>query len=197
MIAPSLSISASSAPLAPAVTLARCGRSTSSASGLPLACTPRIARRPSSDGDADVDVTREAAGAQQRRVQRVQAVGRGDDEQPLVAAEAVHLDEQLVEGLVGLAVALAAVRAAAALGADGVDLVDEDDRGGARAGLGEQVAHAAGADADVHLDEVRAGHRRRTRRPPRPRRPWRAASCRCREARGASGRWASSRRARR
>ena len=101
---------------------------------LALACTPRMARRPSSDGDADVDVTREAARAQQRRVQRVQAVGRGDHEHPLVAAEAVHLDEQLVEGLVGLAVALAAVRAAAALGADGVDLVDEDDRGRAPRG---------------------------------------------------------------
>ena len=77
---------------------------------------------------ADVDVAREAAGAQQRRVERVEAVGGGDHEQPLVAAEAVHLDQELVEGLVGLAVAAAFAAAAAALGADGVDLVDEDDR---------------------------------------------------------------------
>jgi hypothetical protein len=40
-----------------------------------------------------------------------------------------------------------------------VDLVDEDDGGRVRLGLLEQVAHAAGADADEHLDEVRAGDR--------------------------------------
>ena len=42
---------------------------------------------------------------------------------------------------------------------DGVDLVHEDDRGRGRLGLLEQVAHAAGADADEHLDEVGARDR--------------------------------------
>ncbi len=41
---------------------------------------------------------------------------------------------------------------------DGVELVDEDDRGGGRLGLGEQVAHPAGADADDHLDELGGRH---------------------------------------
>ena len=44
---------------------------------------------------------------------------------------------------------------AAARAADGVDLVDEDDRRRDLARLGEQLAHAAGADADDHLDELR------------------------------------------
>jgi hypothetical protein len=43
------------------------------------------------------------------------------------------------------------------MAADRVDLVDEDDAGSVLLGLLEHVAHAAGADADEHLDEVRAG----------------------------------------
>ena len=45
------------------------------------------------------------------------------------------------------------------MAADGVDLVDEDDARRVRLPLLEQVAHAAGADADEHLDEVGARHR--------------------------------------
>ena len=55
----------------------------------------------------------------------------------------------------------------AAVAADGVDLVDEDDGRGARLGLLEQVADPGGADPDEHLDEVRTrdreeGHARLT-----------------------------------
>ena len=52
---------------------------------------------------------------------------------------------------------MAATEAGAALAADGVDLVDEDDRLAHLACLLEEVAHAAGADADEHLHEVGAG----------------------------------------
>ena len=71
--------------------------------------------------------------------------------------EAVHLDEQLVERL--LALVVTAAQAGAAVAADGVDLVHEDDAGRVLLGLLEEVAHARGADADEHLDEVRAGDR--------------------------------------
>jgi hypothetical protein len=54
---------------------------------------------------------------------------------------------------------VSAAHAGAAVPADGVDLVDEDDRRGIGLGLLEQVAHPAGADADEHLDEVRSGDR--------------------------------------
>src|SRR3546814_10832848 len=43
------------------------------------------------------------------------------------------------------------------MAADRVDLVDEDDAGGVLLALLEHVAHPAGADADEHLDEIRAG----------------------------------------
>ena len=56
---------------------------------------------------------------------------------------------------------MAAAEARAALTAHGVDLVDEDDRGGNFLRLFEEVAHAARADADIHLDKVRAGDRQK------------------------------------
>ena len=108
-------------------------------------------------GQADIDLAVEAAGAQQGVIQDIGAVRGRHDDDALVAAEAVHLDEQLVEGL--LALVVAAAEAAASLPADGVDLVDKDDRGGELLGLLEQIAHTPGADADIELDKVRAGDR--------------------------------------
>ena len=42
--------------------------------------------------------------------------------------------------------------------ADRVDFIDEDDAGRVFLGLIEHIADTAGADADEHLDEVRAGN---------------------------------------
>ena len=101
------------------------------------------------------DLAVEAAGPQQRRVEDVGPVGGGDDDHVGVRVEAVHLDEDLVEGL--LALVVAAAEAGAALAADRVDLVHEHDARAVALGLVEQVAHAAGADAHEHLDELGAG----------------------------------------
>ena len=107
-------------------------------------------------GARDDDLTVETARAQQRRIEHVRTVGRGDDDDAFVRLEAVHLDQQLVERLLALVVAVA--KAGAAMAADRVDLVDEDDARRRLLGLVEHVADAAGADADEHLDEVRAGN---------------------------------------
>ncbi len=106
-------------------------------------------------GIADVDLAVEAAGAQQRGIENVRAVGRRENDHALVRAEAVHLHKELVERL--LALVVAAAEAGAALTADRVDLVDENDAGSGLLGLLKEVAHAARADADVHLHKVRAG----------------------------------------
>ena len=108
-------------------------------------------------GTVDDDAAVEAAGTQQRRIEHVGPVGRGDEDDAFVRLEAVHLDEQLVERL--LALVVAAAEAGAAMAADGVDLVDEDDAGRVLLALLEQVADARGADADEHLDEVGAADR--------------------------------------
>ena len=99
------------------------------------------------------DLAIEAARAQQRGVEHVRPVGRGDQDDAFIGLEPVHLDEQLVQGLLTLVIAAAQPRAA--MPADGVDLVDKDDAGRVLLALFEHVAHAAGADADKHLDEVR------------------------------------------
>mmetsp|Transcript_53268 Transcript_53268/g.124851 ORF Transcript_53268/g.124851 Transcript_53268/m.124851 type:complete len:956 (-) Transcript_53268:390-3257(-) len=99
-----------------------------------------------------VDLAVETAGAQQRGVQDVRAVGGRDDDDTEVGVEAVHLDEHLVQCL--LALVIAAAQAGATVAADGVNFVDEDDAGRALLGLLEHVAHAGRANADEHLDEV-------------------------------------------
>jgi hypothetical protein len=109
-------------------------------------------------GAVDHDLAVEAARAQQGGVQDVGPVGGGDQDDVVFHLEAVHLDQQLVQGL--LALVVAATHARAAMTSDGVDLVHEDDAGRVLLGLGEQVAHPAGAHPDEHLDEVRARDRK-------------------------------------
>ena len=94
-------------------------------------------------------------GPQQGRVEDVGPVGGGDDDDVGVGVEAVHLDQDLVEGL--LALVVRAAQPGAALAADRVDLVHEDDAGAVALGLVEEVAHAGGADAHEHLHELGAG----------------------------------------
>ena len=96
----------------------------------------------------------ESAGAEQRRVEHLRAVGRAHDDHALARVEAVHLGEQLVERL--LALFVAAERALHAHLAERVELVDEDDARRLGFGLLKEVADARGADADEHLDELRS-----------------------------------------
>ncbi len=100
------------------------------------------------------DFAVEPAGTQQCRIQNVWAVGRRNQNDAFVRLEAVHFDEQLIEGL--LALVIAAAKAGAAMPADRIDFIDEDDAGRILLGLFEHVAHAARTDAHEHLDEVRA-----------------------------------------
>jgi hypothetical protein len=124
--------------------------------------------------------TIEATGPQQRRVEDVDSVGGRDHDHALEAGEAVHLREDLVQRLLPLVDAAAGPRSAPRA-PDGVDLVDEDDGRRNLARFRKEPAHAAGADADDHLDELRggrgeegdvrlAGHRPRQERLPRSRR---------------------------
>ena len=111
----------------PGVAAASCSRSTSSAER-------NLARVDLQDLDAalvvgrvDDDLPVEASGPQQRRVEDVRPVGGGQHDHALVAGEAVHLGEDLIQRLLALVVTAERPRAAARA-ADGVDLVDEDDR---------------------------------------------------------------------
>ena len=95
----------------------------------------------------------EAAGAQQRRVQDLRPVGGGQEDDAFLRIEAIHLRQELIQGLFPLIVAAHHGTDAARL-PQGIQLVDEDDARGRRLRLREEVAHAGRADADEHLDEV-------------------------------------------
>src|SRR5918997_2930002 len=98
---------------------------------------------------SDRDLPVEATWSQQRRVQDVRAVGRGDEDDAAAGVEPVHFDQQLVEGL--LPFVMPAAESGTALAAHRVDLVDEDDARGVLLGLLEQIADTAGTHADEHL----------------------------------------------
>src|SRR5919108_2005229 len=106
-------------------------------------------------GRRDEDLAVEAAWAEQRRVEVLETVRGGHDDDLVAVVEAVQLDEQLVQRLILLAVEAVA----GAGGADGVELVDEHDRGRVLARLLEELADACGAEAREHLDERRGALR--------------------------------------
>ena len=87
---------------------------------------------------ADEHLAVEAAGPEERRVEVLKAVRGAHDDDLSTLVEAVELDEELVQRLVVLAMEAAAL----AGGADGVELVDEDDRGRVLARLLEELADA-------------------------------------------------------
>src|SRR5207237_276866 len=106
-------------------------------------------------GTRNDDAPVETARTEQSRIENVGPVGGRDEDDALVGLEAVHLDEELVQRL--LALVVTAAEPCAAVAADGVDLVDEDDAGSVLLALLEEVAHAGSAHADEHLDDVGEG----------------------------------------
>ena len=114
--------------------------------------TPPLLRRP-----IDCDMAIEPSGAKQGRIEHVGPVRRGQHDHRFIRAEAVHFAQNLIERL--LALVVPASQAGAAVPADGVDLVDEQDRRGSVFGRLEHIADPAGPDADEHLDEFGAADR--------------------------------------
>ena len=147
---------ARSAPLKPGVMRAARSRSKSGASVIFRLWIFRICSRPVEIGIAQHDLAIEAARAQQRGVEDLRPIRRRHDDHGIlgVGLEAVDLRQELIQRLLPLVVGDQSDAATTAL-TDGVDLVDEHDRGRGGPGLLEQIAHARRADADEHLDELR------------------------------------------
>ena len=103
--------------------------------------------------DLPIETTR----TQQRGIEYVGTVRRGDNDDAVVAFETIHLDEQLVQGLFALVVTTA--ESGATVTADCVDLVDENNTRRMLLRLFEHVTDTRGAHAHEHLDEVRTGNR--------------------------------------
>ena len=112
-------------------------RSTSGRAACCASAPRRIASRPPTSG-GDTRIWRsKPPGPQQRGVELLEQVRRGDHDEFAGRREAVHLDEQLIERLLALGVVVRPAH-----GADGVDLVDEDDRRRVLARLAEQPPDA-------------------------------------------------------
>ena len=105
-------------------------------------------------GQVQGDAAVEAPGTQQCRVEDVGAVGGCDDDDVGVGLEAVHLHQDLVQGLFPLVVASA--QSGSPVAAHGVNLVDEDYAGGVALGLVEEVPHTGRTDSDEHFNELAA-----------------------------------------
>ena len=142
----------------PGVAAATAARSTSGASGTSRVCTSRILRRPVRSGG--LTVTRRSnrpgrSSAGSRISGRLVAASTTTPSVPVNPSISVRIWLSVCSRS-----SLPAERLRAAAGpADGVQLVDEDDRRRHLLGLVEQVAHPAGADADDRLDELRRGDR--------------------------------------
>ena len=126
---------------------------------------------------ADLDLAIEAARPPQRRIEDLGDVGRADDDHLPARDEAVHQAEQLRDdALLDFADHLRALRR------DGVDLVDEEDRGRAprrflehfaqpRFALAVELPHDLGAVQVDEMDAALGGDGAREQRLPGPRRP--------------------------
>jgi hypothetical protein len=95
----------------------------------------------------------EPPGAEQGGVQDLRPIGGRQDDHALLGVEAVHLGEELVQGLLPLVVAAEHAADAPRL-PESVELIDEDDARGLLLRLGEKVPDPCRPDADEHLDEV-------------------------------------------
>ena len=102
------------------------------------------------------DLTVKTPRTQQRRIKNIGAVRCGDEDQIRGIIKAIHLNQELVQSLVALIGAAAISRTTVAT--DGVDFVDEDNRGGNLLCTGDQVTHARGANTDVHFEELGTGN---------------------------------------
>ena len=107
-------------------------------------------------GSIHLNLAVKSSRAQQRRVQNVGAVCRRNENHVGLRVKTIHLDEELVQGLLTLIVA--APHAGTTVSTDSVDFVDKDNGWRVLFGLGEEVSNAGGSHTDKHFDEIRAGN---------------------------------------
>ncbi len=98
------------------------------------------------------NLTVEATGAQQRRIQYVGTVGGGNQNNAFIGLKTVHFHQQLVQCL--LALIIAAAETGTAMATDRINLINKNNARRIGFGLLEHVADTAGADADKHFNKI-------------------------------------------
>ena len=90
--------------------------------------------------------------SKQGRVQHIRPVGRGNQNDAFCRIKPIHLNQQLVEGL--LAFVMSAAQSRPAQPPDGIDFVDKDDTGRVFFTLLEEIPNTGCPDADEHFHEI-------------------------------------------
>ena len=93
------------------------------------------------------------ARTQQGGIKNIGTVCRRDEDQVRGVVKAVHLNQQLVEGLVAFIRTATITRTAVTT--DRIDLIDEDNRGSNFLCAGYKITHTRSANTDIHLKEFR------------------------------------------
>jgi hypothetical protein len=101
----------------------------------------------------DHHLTIETSRPEQRRIEHVRPVRRCDENNAFRRVESVHLDQELIEGLLSLVVPTAETRTPEST--DGVDFVDENNTRRMLLALFEEIPDTRCADPNEHFDEVR------------------------------------------
>ena len=94
--------------------------------------------------------------AQEGRVENIGTVGRGNQNDAFIRLETIHLNQQLVKGLLTFIVATA--KTGTAMATDRINFIDKDDTGSVLFPLHEKITNTAGTDADKHFDKVGTGN---------------------------------------
>ena len=96
------------------------------------------------------------AGAGKGGIQNIRPVGGRDEDDPFIGLETVHFHQDLVKCL--LTLVIAAAKASTTLPPYRINFVYKYNGRGALLRFFKEIAHAAGADANKHLHELRAGN---------------------------------------
>ncbi len=99
-------------------------------------------------GSFDSHAAVEASRAQERFIESIRSVCGSDYDDSLANIKTVHLNEQLVQCLLALIVA---IDAGATLATNGIDFVDKDDAWRRFLRLVEKITHATGAYTHQHF----------------------------------------------
>src|SRR5262249_31429284 len=94
-------------------------------------------------GCIDDHLSVKTARTQERTVKHVRPIGRGKHDYASVCGDPVHFHQQLIKGLLALVVDCAHVDAA--LPANGIQFIDENDAGCFNFGLLEEITDTSGA----------------------------------------------------
>ena len=121
--------------------------------GLALRVHAQDCLAPLQIGSFNRNLSVKTARTQQCGIKNVGTVCRRDEDQVRGVVKAVHLNQQLVEGLIAFIRTATITRTAVTT--DRIDFIDEDNRGSNLLGAGYKITHTRSANTDIHLKEFR------------------------------------------